>query len=178
MKIILINGKKRSGKDHIANCLCKNLKDINKTCTILHFADALKEILAITFNITLEELDTYKNNETKLVFDEKSLDFRQLLQRFGTDAMQSIFGKNVWRNYIEEKIKTLKCDYVLIPDFRFKHEYIENSFSIYVKGGISNDSHISENELNDFKFDYIIDNTLKCNIDNEIIKLINLIEVV
>lgn len=86
--IVLFSGKKRSGKDFIANFTKKILEKSNKKVEIIHFADSLKEVLCTTFNISLKELDNLKNSNT-IIFN--SLTMRNILQRFGTDAMQNIF---------------------------------------------------------------------------------------
>lgn len=163
MKIILISGKKRSGKDFFANLLKEKLNQHGKTCDIFHFADGIKDILSVTFNITNQELNHYKDLESEIYVNTENgqksiLNFRKLLQRFGTEAMQTFFGKDVWKNQVLKKIENSKCDYVLIPDFRFLHENITNATTILILGGKTVDNHISENQLQNFKFDYIINN--------------------
>jgi hypothetical protein len=64
-------------------------------------------------------------------------------------------------------------DIVIVPDFRFKHEYLEMSknlkcFTINVTGGDDSDTHISENDLNDFNHDYVLNNYYKGDITESI----------
>lgn len=158
MKIILISGKKRSGKDYFAKTLKGVIEKKGKTCEIYHFADTLKEILAVTLNINIDELEQFKNDNESIYFNNmKQIDFRTLLQRFGTDAMQSTFGKRVWSDITYKNLKN--SDYILIPDFRFIHEYKENHITIRMTRSCDvYDNHLSETSLDDFKFDYYVNN--------------------
>jgi len=161
--VILIAGDKRSGKDTVAKIIAKNL---SKTKTY-HFADAMKFIISRTFDITLSELEYAKNNgKLKTFLKYKRLvflvvDFRKILQRFGTEGMKPIFGEGVWRKIVE---KNLKEDYVnIIPDYRFPIEKIEGAITIRVNRSILkrhcvSDTHVSENALRDTKMDYTINN--------------------
>ena len=172
MKIILINGKARSGKDFAAQILQKKLDKTVK----LAFADSIKDILCNTFGITRYEFDNYKNNFYNLKYDDKSLTFRELIQKFG-ETMKEKFGNDLWAKQVVNEVKSSESDYFIISDFRFLIEYETLSkylgqdkiVTLYIqdKNLINNDSHISENNLKDFKFDYIIDNTRK---DPEILR--------
>ena len=171
--IILIAGKKRSGKNYVANLLHKQIKNSE----IIAFADEMKKILAVTLDISLDDLDRLKSLEAPLYIKDgdtyKSItNFRKVLQHFGTDAMQKSFGKNVWTDVILKKYFLDTAKTLIIPDLRFRHEFDNlkqlNPFTILVQGGNSKDDHISEHDLIDFKFDYIIDNTKKCDISFEI----------
>ena len=166
-KIILINGKKRSGKDHFARLLQEELYKQHKTSEIIAFADPIKDILAMTFNLSDEQLDKLKNDEAPIIIREDGYQkivatFRSVLQNFGTDAMKKWFGESVWSNVLLERASNSHTDYVIVPDFRF---LIEDIGGITIK--IRNDeieknctdNHRSENELNDYEFDYVIDNT-------------------
>lgn len=171
-KIILINGKKRAGKDYIANILKEKLGN----CEIMHYADSMKQIIADTFEISLEELDNYKNENVEITFNGKRITFRRVLQCFATEAIKPVFGNNIWKRIVLEKIKETNAEYIIIPDFRFPEEYIEDSLTVKVLGGDTNDTHISESALNDFKFDYIIDNTNKEDLTYWINGLLELIK--
>ena len=171
-KIILLNGLKRSGKDYSADILLNLLPNSKK----MAFADNMKTIIKETFGITYEELDYWKNNRPKIILPNSSLiDFREILQRFGTEAMKPIFGDNIWARLVVEEILKTNAEYIIISDFRFLIEYEEMkkyfdvvTLHILDKNNIDlKDKHSSENELNNFEFDYIIDNTKK---DPDILK--------
>ncbi len=179
--VILISGYKRSGKDYIANEINKILKGKGK---VLSFADPMKEIIQNTFGITKEALNEYKNTpdeyglEIKVYPNNqpqgviKYINFREILQNFGTEGMKPVFGNDVWAMLTKQR--TLNEALSIIPDFRFKVEYdvFKNDLEYKVitiriqDDGINNlDTHSSENELKDFKFDYTIDNTKKEPLD-------------
>lgn len=177
-KLILINGKKRSGKDYIASELESTLSSQNKKVGIMSFAEPLKNIIAKTFDISDIELEKYKNNDedyglviqaypnNQPICNIKYIDFRTILQRFGTEAMKPIFGDNVWAKILYTKVLESDYDIVIVPDFRFKIEYIPKyeTIDIFKLRVINNkvlndDIHSSETELNDWKFDLEIDNT-------------------
>ena len=174
--VILISGPKRGGKDYTASMLEEKLKE-HETIQNLSFAYPIKKIMASTFDISLEELDTLKNDKEPLYtevpkldgYDYKEVsDFRLILQRFGTEAMKPLFGEAVWANLLLSRIlDDTKPGIVLVPDFRFniESEIIKSSnyrvITLYVRNdGIdSSDSHASERELDEYVFDYEINNT-------------------
>ncbi len=178
-KIILINGKKRSGKDYLANKMKLELNRLNYSTEIMAFADPIKEIIACTFDIDLNRLNEYKNNQTEIFIEDWHLrgdrNFRTILQRFGTEAMQGTFGKKVWVDLLKKKAHFTSCDYVIVPDFRFIAEDIGDVTIKITNSDIedTNDSHASENELNDFKFDYEINNTGKRDISAGVKELVD-----
>lgn len=170
--VILINGAKRSGKDYTAELLRTKLND---TLTI-SFAGPLKEVVADTFGISTEVLDMYKNSGEKLYLRTPKLsgesfeaitDFRTILQRFGTEGMKPRFGEAVWANVAATTIHETESGTILVPDFRFnvEHAIINSVGCRVITLKIRNDdidttdSHSSERELDNFNFDYTIDNT-------------------
>jgi hypothetical protein len=162
MKVILINGLKRSGKDFSANILLEKLPNSEK----IAFADPIKRILSNTLGISIDEFDNFKNNYYDINYDGISLSFRELIQNFG-ESVKNEFGNDIWAKTTKDKILKSKKDYVIISDFRFLVEYesLKDLDIVTLKINDNNlqndDTHISENELNDFKFDYQIDNTKK-----------------
>lgn len=166
--IVLIHGKKRAGKDYFAKILGSHLEVEGKTVKIMAFADPIKEILATSLSISVEELNRMKNEKSDIVeiddnYDQWVLtDTRRLIQNFGTEAMHTHFGKDVWVNMLKRNAQMSKVDYVLVPDFRFLHENISSTTIRIQNDEIDNacdDNHTSENELKDFEFKYTIDNT-------------------
>jgi hypothetical protein len=162
MKVILINGLKRSGKDFSANILLEKLPNSEK----IAFADPIKRILSNTLEISIDEFDDFKNNHYDIKYDSKSLTFRKFIQNFG-ESVKNEFGNDIWAKLARDKILSSKKDYIIISDFRFLVEYetLKDLDIVTLKindNSIQNDdTHISENELNDFEFDYQIDNTKK-----------------
>ena len=172
--IIVISGAKRSGKDYSASLIKKELESIGKSVEIIHFADPLKQIIATSFDISLEKLDELKNESDRIklntaLYGEYTLDtltdFRILLQRFGSEAMKPVFGDDVWGDLARKSIDKSDSDYIIIPDFRFIKELDSlnglSIISIYVQGKESfDDSHSSEVKPK-MSFDHEIDNTLQ-----------------
>lgn len=189
--LILIGGKKRSGKDFTKDFMVDNFGGGS-----VSYADPIKQIIAKTFGITVEELDYYKNEEEKLYtlkkknkdkdkddyYHQPIINFREILQNFGTDAMKPFFGNNVWAIKAIEQANALNKDIIVIPDFRFIEEYTvaleeskKSNFKLVTIKIVNDDikdedSHSSEKELEEsgFEFDYIIDNTGRPNISPKI----------
>ena len=166
MRIFLISGAKRSGKDFIGEEIEKQLEEQGQTAIILRFADSVKEILATSLDLTLDELNYLKNDETqKVQILGNELTMRFILQHFATEAMQRMFGKTVWRDLLIKKIKSIKkFNNIIITDFRFLHENFDLSgcqkITVRVIGG-EPDEHQSEHDLDGFEFDFTIDNHAK-----------------
>ena len=60
-----------------------------------------------------------------------------------------------------EKIEKSEADIIIIPDFRFTVEHIQNAVTVRINNSdiINDTDHQSETELIDFDFDMSIDNT-------------------
>lgn len=165
--IIQIGGFKRSGKDTISQMIANHYRSSGKLVDIFHYADPIKQIAASIFDISLEQLDEFKNNKTALWrFDDfenayQVTNFREILMKIGNEAIKPIFGNDVWQKIMWEKIEKSEADIIIIPDFRFKVEHIPNAVTIrIINNDIINDTdHPSETELIDFDFDMSIDNT-------------------
>ena len=166
--IILVHGQKRSGKNYLGSLFEKygNFKQ-------RAFADAMKDIISITFNINREFLEKLKNEEKEIYIKEENkyvslTNFRRILQYFGTEAMKKYFGRNVWAELCFKEYK--EDDKWVITDLRFLEDellYVKNKFKDVITIKIidnsikRNDIHISEKEIDDKYFDYIFDNSKK-----------------
>lgn len=183
--VILISGKKRTGKDTVANIIANALNK-HFTPRIVHYADAMKNILATSLGISRQKFDQFKENNAKIKLDNENVcNIRELLQHFGTDAMQATFGKEIWVTVVKNIIQADNFHKVfIIPDFRFKHEDLnEEQWANYLKSEkdidlhvirvrvnsnvYNDDEHISEVDLDNYsKFDYVITNNK--NVSNKI----------
>lgn len=175
MKYILINGKKRSGKDHIGNMIRDEFAVRGISAEILSFADPIKDIIAQTFNIEDDELDNFKNKSEEIYIKkgnryQQITNFRKVLQHFGTEAMKSWFGDDVWVQLLTQRANDLEVDYVIVTDFRFEIEQLDDAYTLRIVNSNAEDvqdNHASENELNLFRFDYTLDNSGYCiNVDH------------
>jgi len=146
--VILISGYKRSGKDTVADMIADKVKNPYR----LSYAAAMKDILADTLGLTLEELEDKKN--------DSNYQHRSYLQRFGQKAKE-YFGENCWGDIVGRTIQHLPDDSVIIiSDFRMPIEAIEGAITVRVTNDRvkNNDKHISETALDNFEFDYLIQN--------------------
>lgn len=160
-KVILISGKKRVGKNFFAELLKEEIEKKNKKVEILAFATPIKEIFCELFEIPQNLFEDLKNDESyKIHFFNKEYNFRQLLQKFGTDIMQKKFGELVWVQQFIKRAISLNVDFVIVPDFRFLHEDIGDFRIKIINNAVKNvDLHRSETEVDLLPFDYLVDNT-------------------
>ena len=165
--IIQISGKKRSGKDTLAQFLLKAYQDQGKSVELISFAEPLKDIAATILNITPTQLETFKNEPElyKLVTMNKDnfvtvTNYRSILQLLGSEAMKKWFGPNVWVDLLTHRINQSQADVIIIPDWRFKSEIIQDAVKLRVLTHIeSTDTHISEIDLDNYTdFDVYINN--------------------
>ena len=118
MKIILISGKARHGKDTCAEMIKKELEAHGESVLIAHFADLVKYVCKTFF-----DWDGIK--------DEYG---RYILQYVGTDIVRNK-KPNFWVDFLSEILSIFhdEWDYVIIPDTRFPNE-IECMKNAFPKG--------------------------------------------
>ena len=172
--VIQLLGFARAGKDWTASQFKAYFESQGKSVEIMSYAAPMKRIAATLFDITLEQLDNYKNHPLEYVIDITQLsefkvpvdihntNFRRFLQLLGNDAVKPEFGDDVWAKLAKANIDKSTADIIIIPDCRFTVELNE-------VGGttvrIINNSlpppmnHPSELELLDYVTDYSLDNT-------------------
>lgn len=163
-KVILVNGYKRSGKDYVSQIIKSELEKRDKSVSTIAFADAMKNILSSTFKLDVEELDDLKNNPDHLFSVDGGIteyNMRTIIVNFG-QVIKQLFGSYFWRDIVIKYIKENEFDYVIVTDFRFPDEYIDG-YCVYIKNDdIEQDkSEITENSMNDWEYDFVIDNTGK-----------------
>ena len=188
--IIGIYGKKRHGKDTIANFLCNNYGFVK-----YGFGDPIKEIALIIFGFTDEQLYGTKKEDVDPIWNIKPRDF---FQKFGTDYGQFIFPehfpsifsgtntRDIWVkifiNWYTQQKKINPLIKVVVNDIRFIHEYeaikeLDGYIIKVYRNTPLSDTHISESELDEFdesKFNKtIINNKSKKDLYNTIISIIN-----
>lgn len=108
MRVILVSGKARNGKDSTAFMMKGILEKKKKKVLIIHYADYLKLFC-----------------KTHLGWDgdKISVDGRKLLQWFGTDVVRYNY-EDTWVDMVVALLKGIRTlyDYVIIPDVRFPNE--------------------------------------------------------
>ena len=135
--LIGITGCKGVGKDTAAQWLVEE-----QGYTRLAFADKLKEAVAVLFGIPVEEVDRFKTEGGTTVsvnyFDRLVppyeihpvvvYDWRQFLQRFGTEMGRNKFGQNFWIQQWNDSYTAMwvmqpdEAGKVVVTDVRFENE--------------------------------------------------------
>lgn len=157
MKVICVSGKAGHGKDTFAAFLRDNLIYHGKRVLIAHYADLVKYVCKTFFN-----WDGKK--------DEHG---RTLLQYVGTDKVRSV-SPDYWADFIVNILSIFndEWDYVIIPDTRFPNEVElldHYGFDVSLVRVVRPDyislltkeqmKHPSETALDDYLYDYIVENT-------------------
>lgn len=184
-KIILISGRKRSGKDFTTIEMIRQLEEQGISAKRVAFADPMKQIMAETFDMTVEAVNECKDNpeafvvailkqdheaETPTADVLHETNFRRLLQNFGSGAMKNVFGDQLWANLALKQVGAelaYGADVIIMSDFRFDTEFYvfkaalgDAVVTVNVLGGEEGDNHISEIGPS-IQFDYVIDNREK-----------------
>lgn len=117
MKVILLSGKKRTGKTTLQNALFHQLCKREEVCPIeINFADEIYRIHDYAIK-KMKELNAVKPGFVK---------DRKLLQFLGTEWARNTFSEDVWCEVMKTKIqKAIKNNYThtIISDCRFKNEF-------------------------------------------------------
>ena len=131
---------------------------------IKKFAYKLKEIAGILTGASIAELEDQDFKKRKMSRDWNFMTYREFLQRLGTEAIRTGIHPEAWVNALFADYHTTLSHW-LITDCRFKNEAeaVRRHGGIVVR--INNSSmpvpgevHPSESDLDDFEFDYVIDN--------------------
>lgn len=155
MRIILIAGKARAGKDSVAKFLEQRLRVDGKTVLVTHYADLLKFICRRYCGWN----------------GQKDRQGRSILQHIGTDVIRKR-EPDFWVDFVVKMLRLFdgRWEYVIIPDCRFPNELevMRRNFpTIFLKVRRNNArddmtgrqrSHASETALDDIKPDFYIEN--------------------
>lgn len=155
MKVILISGKARHGKDTFAEMLRKKLEDDGNRVLVAHYGDLVKYVCKTFFGWNGEK-DEYG---------------RHILQYVGTDVIRNQ-KEDYWVKFITDMLEFFgdNWDYVLIPDTRFPNEVekMKSRFdTIHLRilrpdfdNGLTEEqkNHPSETALDNVQPDYLVIN--------------------
>jgi len=177
--LIGLSGKMGVGKDYIAhNILMPYLEKKNIKTLMIAFADQIKVNTSVKHNINLFDM-----------YDTKNENIRRLLQKEGTENGRDKYGDNIWINYVDKWTDIYSkrgIQAFIIMDVRFKNEaeYIKSKNGLLIrieaplrnkeritneKNSLEIQKHISEIDLDDYKFDNIINNDYISNEENELL---------
>ena len=162
LQVMMISGKSASGKDTFANLLKERYENIGKKVLIIHFGDLVKYFATTYYNWDGDKIQPSG---------------RALLQYIGTELMRTNFP-TYWAEVVGKFISVVEnYDIAIISDWRFKNEletvalYNENIATIRINRfdnegkpyynsnmRLNQLTHISECELDNFNFEWIIEN--------------------
>ena len=165
-KLIVLSGKKRVGKDTVANLFNDYTQ---RKYELRSFAEPVKKIVSQAVGTASYALDLYK--ESRLVDVngiQSNLTIRELYRKTA-DFYKELLGDDIFAKLMLRRLAHENYEFprVIITDMRFKVEYehmklLDPAF-IRVKCRMGNmDTHLSEIDLDDVPdsdFHFIIDNT-------------------
>lgn len=177
--IIAFAGRKQSGKTTCSEALRNILLPQKKQVKIYNFADPLKQDICMNIlGLTHQQCygnDHDKNTLTDLVWENRQLTAREVMQFVGTDIFRKM-KQNVWADATITKIQQDQPDIALIADCRFPNEVK----AVHENGGMVikltrnpfNSDHDSEKALDVENydqniFDFIINNQF-CSIQEQV----------
>ncbi len=160
-KIFILSGKAKSGKNYVADII----SDYYKNSVQISYAYYLKQYIKKITNWDGKE-------ETKP---------RDLLQSLGIDLIKKIDKELLIRRVMEDiKVYSYFFDVIIVTDARLKEEVdipkkLFKCITIRINGKdndltLEQKNHITETDLDDYKFDYVIDNIN--NTKDEILKIL------
>jgi hypothetical protein len=182
-KIILITGKKQSGKDTSTHFLIERFKEMGKTAKRYAFADSLKQLCMDYFGLKHSQLfgdDEQKNSLTQFTWESLPIDkqdiskimhdtgrypkltdpmtAREFMQVVGTNIFRHIYP-DIWAKFSLKEILLEEMNYAILSDVRFPNE-IEifkeyNPTVIRLLRNKVNSEHRSETALDDYDFSKI-----------------------
>lgn len=169
-KLIGILGRSRSGKDTVANIICK----IYPSYTIQRFAQPIKNALQEIYDFTPEQLE---DDKKELIDIRYNITPRQAMQDM-TYFYLDRHGAGFFSDKLFIKFDNNKMSSIIIPDVRYEHDIHQ----IHKRGGIiikvSRPSlmlqHKVENNITELKGDYHIinDGSIK-DLEDQIYTLFN-----
>ena len=189
--ILGLHGKMGAGK----NAAASRLPLLTEIPVVeVSYARKLKESVCALFGIALEDLEIWKNRPDRMVslgglydglgyvpLKERTMTFREFLQRYGTEAHREVFGEDFWL----DAALPLDGDYsdalYVVTDCRFQNEAdrirsLGGSVIKIVGPVVETGSHVSEQTL---RCDYTIDNTVRgddfANLDHELNKMLDVV---
>jgi len=136
--IIGLGYKARSGKDTVASYLKEHF-GFRQT----FFAEPLKEACEVIFRLTKDQL--YGDQKFDPVPFWWDMTTREILQKFGTEAMRCNFHPDIWVRATELRVRSMNQGNVVVSDVRF----INEALAVKQWGGLL--VHIDRKERGEFK---------------------------
>lgn len=172
MKVIALAGSKGSGKDTVASIIKTALSEKDIECSLVAFADPIKEKVKAIFNLDTssnEEYDLFKRGIIRSDVSswqqeeyQKIIPARNVVRDIG--MLMRSYDEMQFVKYVRSKINDEPEKIWIVTDMRFENEYafLKNEYNaktIKVKRMMAEyDGHATEIEFSDYKIKYIIDN--------------------
>lgn len=159
-KIIAFAGRKQSGKTSCSNFVKTLFPDDENFVKVYNFADPLKQDVCMNLlGLTYEQCygdDEQKNTLTDILWNEKLLTAREVMQLVGTDLFRAM-KNDVWTSATIQKIQTEQKKIALIADCRFPNEVkaVKECGGVVIKltRNPFNSDHLSETALDHENYD-------------------------
>lgn len=161
--IVAFAGRKQSGKTTCSEFVAKHHNGIIAPfngAKIYNFADPLKKDICMNIlGLTYEQCygnDIDKNTLTDIIWDNKYLTAREVMQFVGTDLFRKM-KNDVWASATIKKIMNDQPSLALIADCRFPNEVeaIKSVGGLVIKlnRNLYNSDHASEKALDEDQYD-------------------------
>ena len=128
------------------------------------FAGKLKQIASILTGVDAHHFEDQEFKKRQMGKEWNFMTYREFLQRLGTEAIRTGIHPEAWVNAMFADFHST-ISHWLITDCRFKNEAaaVKRHQGIIVRINnsrlpVQEDPHPSETDLDDHKFDYVIDN--------------------
>lgn len=165
--IIAVRGKIGSGKNTVVEMMNILCEQFGLTYSNFAFADKLKKVVSIVGDFPHELTLSQEGKNTYIESFDSTVG--EMLQELGEGLRQG-YRDDIWIKSIDSQIKNSNSQIKFITDLRYKneYEYLKSIGAILISIRRTNNKtnmnsyrdteHISETDLNDFIFDYNIDN--------------------
>lgn len=163
-----LSGYARAGKDTVGQIIL----NLGRGWERMSFADPMREALyRLNPTITAGGVETTLAGAVNVFGWEKlksaSAQVRPLMQRLGTEVGREMFGKNFWVDYALDNLPDGAM--VVFTDVRFPNEADAikalggEVWRVNRQGFGAANAHESETAMDDYEFDYVIDNDSTLN---------------
>lgn len=113
MTVVGISGKKRSGKDTMADVFVEEGFERHA------FAEPIKGAAKMIFNLTDDQVDGDRKEDRDPYWEQTP---REIMQHFGTDAFRETYGKEVWVDSLIQRLRLRLPPAAVVKDVRFPNE--------------------------------------------------------
>lgn len=189
-KVILLSGKKGSGKDTSAGFIQSYLESKGKTVLTLALADSLKYVCLDLHrffygsDLTIDSFYNSKDTQFDALCSGGPTTLRNIMQTVGTDIIRKHLGDDVFVDAVKNRILNTAYDFYIVTDCRFDNEInkLKGDYSAVieiVRNSIQSiDNHVSEQGVSETLVDFrIINNGTLDHLKQSVCGIIDIIDV-